>query len=149
MKSHRSFFIAFLLITSQRSFAYEWPDLEGKNGAGNIISPIPSYLDSYSVSGEDSPPDVFNIYVWKDGERSKTQTIHKKQPCTLEAKEDGEPTQFSCSSKGTSPLAGVKYKVTVTKDHEGCPTKYSYICVYGCQSLGAPKRMEQNINGCE
>ena len=83
--------------------------------------------------------DLSHVVVFKKGAKSYSEaSIFKDQVCVFARGKGDDWTGFACSKNGTSPLAGVAYKVVSARS---CDYRYALICVKGCGRQGSPRTM--------
>lgn len=137
----RLLLLVALLLLCSAALAEGWSELWGVAESGERVEVSPS-RDWESPTKDYSRPenqDLYNVVVFKKGAKSYSQaSIFKDELCKFARDRDDGWVGFACAKGGTSPLAGVAYKVLSIRS---CDYKYVLICVKGCGRRGAPKRM--------
>ena len=121
-----------------------WSNLSGKNTQGAEIIVGPSQLtDDDYVPNPKGPgfvpkPESYSYYDVFVSLGQKVET-YERQKCDF-VERSGVRVTFSCSSSGSSPLAGTTYKI-IPNPKNDCSYESKFVCVKGCVNASTPKTM--------
>jgi hypothetical protein len=137
--------------------ADNWVDIVGTNKAGQtVIVSFDGKTDGHAFIMFQTRSGESSSYDDEPCERASSASVRARmkaceaaaqKACEFPPGTDLGPVQLTCSRKGTSPLAGVTYRVIRVNNDKTCVAN-RYVCTRGCRSKYVPAVMEQGIDEC-